>query len=89
MPASKSTPGNRIRCWPAFPISISIGFIRCRSLLVGTSREAVAAAPKVRHGGYLVLNDFAHLDPYLGAYRVHRAVVEFAIARDWPFAWFG
>jgi hypothetical protein len=38
--------------------------------------------------GYLVFNDFAHLDPYLGAYGVHRAVVEFAIARAWPFAWF-
>jgi hypothetical protein len=54
----------------------------------GTSRDAVAAAPKVKPGGYLVFNDFAHLDPYLGAYGVHRAVVEFAIARDWPFAWF-
>jgi len=54
----------------------------------GTSRDAFAAAPKVRGGGYLVFNDFAHLDPYLGAYGVHRAVVEFAIAKDWPFAWF-
>jgi hypothetical protein len=54
----------------------------------GTSRDARAAAPKVKPGGYLVFNDFAHLDPYLGAYGVHRAVVEFAIARDWPFAWF-
>jgi hypothetical protein len=41
-----------------------------------------------RYGGYLVFNDFAHLDPHLGAYGVHRAVVEFAIAKDWPFAWF-
>ena len=54
----------------------------------GTSRDAFAAAAKVRRGGYLVFNDFAHLDPYLGAYGVHRAVVEFAIAKDWPFAWF-
>ena len=54
----------------------------------GTSRDAFAAAPKVKHGGYLVFNDFAHLDPQLGAYGVHRAVVEFAIAKDWPFAWF-
>ena len=54
----------------------------------GASRDAFAAAPKVKGGGYLVFNDFAHLDPYLGAYGVHRAVVEFAIAKDWPFAWF-
>ena len=54
----------------------------------GTSRDAFAAAAKVKPGGYLVFNDFAHLDPYLGAYGVHRAVVEFAIAKDWPFAWF-
>jgi Methyltransferase domain len=54
----------------------------------GTSRDAFAAASKVRAGGYLVFNDFAHLDPYLGAYGVHRAVVEFAIGMDWPFAWF-
>jgi hypothetical protein len=40
----------------------------------GTSRDARAAAPKVKPGGYLVFNDFAHLDPYLGAYGVHRAV---------------
>src|SRR5262249_9794096 len=38
-------------------------------------------------GGYLVFNDFAHIDPYLGAYGVHRAVVAFAIAHNWPFRW--
>jgi Methyltransferase domain len=54
----------------------------------GTSRDAFAAAPKVGYGGYLVFNDFAHLDLHLGAYGVHRAVVEFAIAKDWPSAWF-
>jgi len=55
---------------------------------VGTSRDALAAAPKVKPGGFLLFNDFAHLDPDLGAYGVHRAVVTFAIAKDWPFAWF-
>ena len=54
----------------------------------GTTRDAHAAAPKVKPGGYLVFNDFAHVDPDLGAYGVHRAVVEFAIAQNWPFAWF-
>lgn len=54
----------------------------------GTTRDAFAAAAKVKPGGYLVFNDFAHLDPHLGAYGVHRAVVEFAIAKDWPLAWF-
>jgi predicted O-methyltransferase YrrM len=54
----------------------------------GTSRDAAAAAAKVKAGGYLVFNDFAHSDPYLGAYGVHRAVVDFALKQNWPFAWF-
>jgi hypothetical protein len=53
----------------------------------GVTRDANAAAAKVKPGGFLVFNDFAHMDPYLGAYGVHRAVVEFAIARRWMFAW--
>jgi hypothetical protein len=35
-----------------------------------------------------VFNDFAHIDPDLGVYGVQRAVVDFAIARQWQFAWF-
>jgi len=54
----------------------------------GVSRDANAAATKVKPGGFLVFNDFAHIDPFLGAYGVHRAVVEFAIARRWRFARF-
>lgn len=54
----------------------------------GASRDAGVAAPKVKPGGYLVFNDFAHADPYLGAYGVHRAVVEFAVTRGWKFVWF-
>ncbi len=50
-------------------------------------RDAAAAASKVKRGGFLVFNDFAHMDPWLGSYGVHRAVVEFAIERRWPFAW--
>jgi hypothetical protein len=52
------------------------------------TRDADAAAPKVKPGGFLVFNDFAHMDPFLGAYGVHRAVVDFALARGWPFSWF-
>lgn len=54
----------------------------------GVSRDADAAAPKVKPGGFLLFNDFAHADPFLGAYGVHRAVVDFAVARRWEFAWF-
>lgn len=53
----------------------------------GASRDAAVAAKKVRRGGYLVFNDFAHADPYLGAYGVHRAVTDFATAQRWKFVW--
>jgi len=53
----------------------------------GASRDAQIAASKVKPGGHLVFNDFAHADPYLGAYGVHRAVVEFAVTRGWKFVW--
>ncbi len=52
------------------------------------SRDARAAASKVKPGGYLVFNDFAHMDPYLGAYGVHRAVIDFAFEYGWRFVWF-
>jgi len=50
----------------------------------GVARDAAAAAAKLRPGGSLVFNDFAHADPFLGAYGVHRAAVEFAIGQRWP-----
>jgi len=53
----------------------------------GASSDARIAATKVKPGGHLVFNDFAHADPYLGAYGVHRAVVEFAVTRGWKFVW--
>ncbi len=53
----------------------------------GVRKDTVVAAKKVRPGGFLVFNDFAHADPYLGAYGVHRAVVEFAVERKWPLIW--
>jgi SAM-dependent methyltransferase len=55
----------------------------------GASGDARVAAVKVKPGGYLVFNDFAHADPYLGTYGVHRAVVEFAVIRGWKFVLWG
>jgi spermidine synthase len=54
----------------------------------GTLRDADVCADKVKPGGFLVFNDFAHIDQSLGRYGVHRAVVEFAIRRQWPLRWF-
>lgn len=54
----------------------------------GTIRDARAAAPKIKPGGFMVFNDFAHIDPGLGRYGVHRAVVDFAIEAKWPFRYF-
>ena len=53
----------------------------------GVSRDAKAAAPKVKPSGYLVFNDFAHNDPFLGSYGVHRAVMAFAVSERWPLRW--
>lgn len=50
----------------------------------GASRDAAAAARNIKPGGYLVFSDFAHIDPSLGRYGVHRAVVEFAVTNRWP-----
>jgi predicted O-methyltransferase YrrM len=52
----------------------------------GTLRDAKLGAPKVRRGGFLVFNDFAHLDTAYGRYGVHRAVSEFAVNMKWPLA---
>jgi len=54
----------------------------------GCHRDALAAAPKVKPGGYLAFNDFAHIDPWLGRYGVHRAATDFARAANWPMAFF-
>ena len=55
---------------------------------VGVSKDITAAAPKVKPGGFLIFNDFAHVDPFLGRYGVQRAVTEFATKSRWPFVWF-
>lgn len=52
----------------------------------GCLRDAMTCAAKVKPGGYLVFNDFAHIDPWLGRYGVHRAVTTFASEQHWPFA---
>ncbi len=54
----------------------------------GCLRDAQAAAPKVKLGGYLAFNDFAHIDPWLGRYGVQRAATEFACTQRWPMAFF-
>jgi SAM-dependent methyltransferase len=54
----------------------------------GVVRDAAASAAKLKPGGYLIFNDFAHIDPFVGRYGVHRAVIEFAIAQRWPMAFF-
>lgn len=54
----------------------------------GVTADTQVAARKVKPGGYLVFNDFAHADPDLGRYGVHRAVTEFANASGWPFVMF-
>lgn len=50
----------------------------------GVRRDIEIAQRKVKPGGHLVFNDFAHIDPNLGSYGVHRAVSEFAVAARWP-----
>lgn len=54
----------------------------------GTLRDARAAASKIKPGGFIVFNDFAHIDQSLGRYGVHRAVVDFALESRWPMAYF-
>jgi predicted O-methyltransferase YrrM len=62
-------------------------YIDANHAYAAVRRDCAAAAPKIKPGGYLVFNDFAHIDPHLGAYGVHRAVCEFAQERGWPFRW--
>lgn len=53
----------------------------------GVLRDANAAATKVKPGGFLAFNDFAHADPFLGAYGVQRAVADFVVANRWSVVW--
>ena len=50
----------------------------------GVLRDARVSAAKLKPGGILVFNDFAHIDPGLGRYGVHRAVTDFMLESEWP-----
>jgi hypothetical protein len=52
------------------------------------SLDARLSSEKIRPGGFLVFNDFTHIDQMLGRYGVHRAVVDFANENRWPLAFF-
>jgi predicted O-methyltransferase YrrM len=54
----------------------------------GCLRDARTAAPKIREGGFMIFNDFAHIDPFNGRYGVMRAVMDFANEARWPLAFF-
>ena len=51
-------------------------------------RDARTAAVHVRTGGYIIFNDFAHIDPWMGRYGVHRAATDFAREANWQMAFF-
>ena len=53
-----------------------------------TLLDARTSAPKIRPGGFLVFNDFAHIDRELGRYGVHRAVSDFVREERWPVTLF-
>ena len=50
-------------------------------------KDIEAWASRVKAGGFLVFNDFAHIDPALGRYGVHRAVSEFVVQNRWSVAY--
>lgn len=54
----------------------------------GVQRDIRSCADKVKPGGLLVFNDFAHIDPSLGRYGVHRAVMEFVNEARWKLRFF-
>jgi SAM-dependent methyltransferase len=54
----------------------------------GVTYDAHAAAKVLKPGGFLVFNDFAHVDPHLGRYGVMRAVTDFMIESGWEMAYF-
>lgn len=54
----------------------------------GVLADARAAAPKLKRGGLLIFNDFAHVDLEFGRYGVHRAAVDFLLEQRWPMRFF-
>ena len=86
----------RVRVHPGASHSVLAGFpdahfdwiyIDADHSYEGVLRDANAAATKVKSGGFLVFNDFAHADPFLGAYGVQRAVADFVVSNRWPIVW--
>ena len=51
-------------------------------------KDIKVAKDKVKPGGFLVFNDFCHIDPYLGRYGVMRAVLEFINKENWKVSFF-
>ncbi|MFN0219151.1 MAG: class I SAM-dependent methyltransferase [Hyphomicrobium sp.] len=49
-------------------------------------RDARASNAPLKPGGYLIFNDFCHIDPYLGRYGVKRAATDFILETGWPVA---
>ena len=50
--------------------------------------DIYSAKSKVKKGGYLVFNDFAHINPTLGRFGVMRAVSEFVNKERWKIKYF-
>jgi hypothetical protein len=80
--------GNSYDVLSAFPDShFDWVYIDADHSYAAVAKDAASAQSKVKSGGYLVFNDFAHRDPYFSTYGVHRAVVDFAVDSGWAFAW--
>lgn len=51
-------------------------------------RDAERAIHKIKPGGFMVFNDFAHISPAGGRFGVHRAVVDVSIKYEWKWKYF-
>jgi len=51
-------------------------------------KDIAAAKSKVKKGGLLIFNDFAHINPYLARFGVMRAVSEFIKNERWTVKYF-
>lgn len=83
----------RVRCTQGLTADVIAGFpeehfdmiyVDADHSYAGVKADARACAAKLKPGGYLVFNDYAHIDPWLGRYGVCRAVNEFAVEQRWP-----
>ena len=87
----------RVRCHRGFSHEVIAGFpdnyfdwiyIDADHSYAGTLKDARASASKLKPGGFMVFNDFAHIDLKLGRYGVHRAVSDFMRQEKWPMCLF-